>query len=52
MSQREPLDTMFYIDVSSLLFGLNLLLSVTIGHVQYQSSMSKLNSFPMLTRPN
>ena len=31
---------MDYLDLSSLIFGFNMLLSVTISHVQYQSSMS------------
>ena len=34
---------MEYIDVSIILFGLNLWLSVTIGNVQYQYFMSGLN---------
>ena len=40
---------MEYSDVSRILFGLNLLLIVTIGLVQYQSLMSQLNQFTLLT---
>ena len=43
---------MEYLDLYSLLLGLNMWLNVAIFHIQSQSSMSQLNQFPLLTLTN